>query len=98
MEAFGFLLLNLQVSCRNAKATVRIIIPDPFKQGLTSAQRNWNEAMKDNRIANGKRRNQQNGSTNDRERIAPHRSILRSARIPRAGREHLARIFPCSKK
>src|SRR5437879_3516125 len=76
MEAFGFLLLNLQVSCRNAKATVRIIIPDPFKQGLTSSQRNWNESMKDNRVANREWRDQQDRSSSDRKRITPSDSVL----------------------
>src|SRR5437763_6451134 len=71
MVAFGFLLLDFQIGCRNAKATARIIIPDSFKQSLTSAQRNWNEAMKDNRVANRERRDQQDRSSNYRERIAP---------------------------
>src|SRR5205823_5916876 len=93
MVAFGFLLLDFQIGCRNAKATVRIIIPDSFKQSLTSAQRNWNEAMKDKRVANRERRDQQDRSTNYRERIAPYRS----ATILAAGREYPARAFPCSK-
>src|SRR6266478_1970988 len=80
MKLFSFLFHDAHVGPRNTKLSLRVIIGNPLQQGLSGAEGNGNEAMKDERVSDRQRQNEQESATKNRERIAPSSFALNQKR------------------